>query len=293
MAPSTLHSLLANLQTTAARPVAVEADWDGDSDGWFVRLKVAIIDAQGRDVRIVRHIDRELAAKNPDHATQRWPEAVAAAAAGEELAAALGVPFYFPSPRYPELDCPDWWHRDEGSPCSLCGVPLLRVGGALAPLLCSGCVVDLHIQERQARWTPEQRRAPKCSFCGEPSPATPRPRILCDGCCERYQWSSCAGCGCDLATRRDVPALTTCSFCIARDQLASLASEARRTLRDALDEGSLAVINAARSLLGIGLSEAQTILALVRQEREDAEGERSSSLRTPTAPPADAETGSE
>ena len=42
------------------------------------------------------------------------------------MTARFGVPFYFPSPNYPEQDCPRWRDRDKGTPCAGCGIPLLQ-----------------------------------------------------------------------------------------------------------------------------------------------------------------------
>lgn len=51
-----------------------------------------------------------------------WGEARCATEFGQALATSLGVPFYFPSPDHPEVDCPRWWERDQGTPCCGCGI---------------------------------------------------------------------------------------------------------------------------------------------------------------------------
>jgi hypothetical protein len=56
-----------------------------------------------------------------------WPEALIARRAGEEVARAAGIEFWFPSPDHPEDRCPHWWQRDaEGvTRCRGCGIPLM------------------------------------------------------------------------------------------------------------------------------------------------------------------------
>jgi hypothetical protein len=55
-----------------------------------------------------------------------WPEALTAQQVSAEVTACFGVPFYFPSPNYPEQDCPRWRDRDKGTPCAGCGISLLQ-----------------------------------------------------------------------------------------------------------------------------------------------------------------------
>jgi hypothetical protein len=88
-------------------PDAIEALWDGDTDGWFVCLvavtlqpkiehELAII-RRGTDMRIFRG------------QVPPWPEAHEAASVGRALADRLGVPFHFASPDTPGTDLPRWW----------------------------------------------------------------------------------------------------------------------------------------------------------------------------------------
>ena len=115
------------------RPRAIEAFWDGDTDGWFVVLSMI---CQDRFLGIMRGPMREyrLATLRGDGGDLRlfndqvppWPEALKASNIGSELAHQFGVPFFFASPEYPEDSCPRWWDRHSAYPCGQCGILLLQ-----------------------------------------------------------------------------------------------------------------------------------------------------------------------
>jgi hypothetical protein len=109
----TVEDLTAKAAQIPARIVAIEAVWEGESDGWFVVL-LAIIERasrhhhrfdevwltplrRGGDIRIFRN------------QVPPWPEAAEASELGQALAAAFGVPFYFFDPQTPDVDQPRWW----------------------------------------------------------------------------------------------------------------------------------------------------------------------------------------
>jgi hypothetical protein len=55
-----------------------------------------------------------------------WPEAQIVSTVGRIIEHDYHIPFYFPSPDYPEDDCPRWWQRHHGTPCQHCGILLLQ-----------------------------------------------------------------------------------------------------------------------------------------------------------------------
>lgn len=148
----TREALLEKAAQCPLPPVAIEAFWDGDTTGWFVVLTMLYRDpsASGRQygefcVAAMRGWDGDLRIFN--NQVPPWPEAGRAREVGEELAAALGVPFYFPSPHRPEDDCPRWWEQDQGYPCRGCGVLLLQREGCPWRGVCYSC----HLQEERER----------------------------------------------------------------------------------------------------------------------------------------------
>jgi hypothetical protein len=106
-AERTLDTALASIQSSGASPQAVEAFWDGDTEGWFVILSAACIvpfgDELDLDLGVFRHggDTRLFNGQAPP-----WSEAASAQSLGEAVSARLGIPFYFPSPVHPEERLP-------------------------------------------------------------------------------------------------------------------------------------------------------------------------------------------
>ncbi|MFE3542721.1 hypothetical protein ACFXK0_07095 [Nocardia sp. NPDC059177] len=106
--PLDLDTLTDAVAALPMPPDAIEALWDGDSDGWFVCL--VAVTAQPRaehHLAVVRHgTDIRLF----DGEVPPWPEAREAADVGSALADRRGVPFHFVSPEAPHQDPPRWWN---------------------------------------------------------------------------------------------------------------------------------------------------------------------------------------
>jgi hypothetical protein len=123
--------------------VAIEALWDGDTEGWF--LDVALVSRT--DDRIIARPRGSLRYGSDSRVFQGrvppWPESTIARAAGSEVARALGLEFYFPSPDQPDDECPHFWQRDGAAACRQCGKPLVRHRSPhLRPDLCHPCQLE-------------------------------------------------------------------------------------------------------------------------------------------------------
>ncbi len=97
------------------RIAAVECEWDGDSSGWFVRVmaleETSLNSHKEHLLGCIGHGSGELYDFNRAlvGATPPYPEGRLAQEIGQEIAAKLGVPFYFASPDRPSLDeSPRW-----------------------------------------------------------------------------------------------------------------------------------------------------------------------------------------
>jgi hypothetical protein len=89
--------------------VAIECEWDGDNEGWHVRL-IAIEEVSadkftehlltiiGHGLGEIYDFNRALVGATPP-----YPEGHLAREIGQEVAASLGIPFYFASPDKPAL----------------------------------------------------------------------------------------------------------------------------------------------------------------------------------------------
>jgi hypothetical protein len=142
----------ARIAELRGRHVAIEALWDGDTQGWW--LGVAVVTKKswwragpwttsgfyarsigtlryGGDIRLFKGI------------VPPWPEAIVAQRAGEKVARLLGLEFYFPSPNRPDDDCPHWWERERATTCRTCGKPLTVGRGPHVPAdQCTPCFID-------------------------------------------------------------------------------------------------------------------------------------------------------
>ena len=103
-APLDADELTAEIEALPHEPVAIEAVWDGDSEGWMVRLLAVTIEP-----RIEHHL------ATVQHGTDirlfngevpPWPEALEASIVGQRLAERLGISFYFASPEKPDNFAP-------------------------------------------------------------------------------------------------------------------------------------------------------------------------------------------
>jgi hypothetical protein len=100
--------LLDKARQLTGAPVCVQALWDGDSQGWFIRLEVVTKSDRGlfeNGIGNVRFGGDERLFKGT---VPPWSEARLAAEVGARLAKALGAEFYFPSPDAPDDSLPTW-----------------------------------------------------------------------------------------------------------------------------------------------------------------------------------------
>ncbi|GAA0985522.1 hypothetical protein GCM10009555_061100 [Acrocarpospora macrocephala] len=141
------------LQSAAALtepPIAIEALWDGDTTGWGVWLS-AIVLADGkpaeRSLGFLRGLGGDIRLFNAQ--VPPWPDAEVAAWAGRMIADQFNVPFWFPSPIYPEEDCPRYLERHLGTPCAQCGIPLLQRGPCPWKGVCYQCHLESSRQTRR------------------------------------------------------------------------------------------------------------------------------------------------
>lgn len=122
--PPTEAELAREIDARGLRPCAFQALWDGDSRGWFICLETVVADEGPHGPRY-RAVPLTFLRLGGDirlftGEVPPWPEARLAAELGEALARRHGVPFYFPSPRDPDDDCPNWWDQDRAIHCADC-----------------------------------------------------------------------------------------------------------------------------------------------------------------------------
>jgi hypothetical protein len=99
--------LVAELDCLPWSPDAIEAIWDGDTEGWFVVLTAVSVRERTEEALAVLRLGgdiRLLQGRVPP-----WPEAEQASVLGAAVASHFGIPFHFPSPDEPNDEASRLW----------------------------------------------------------------------------------------------------------------------------------------------------------------------------------------
>jgi hypothetical protein len=268
MTPS-LDDLIATVAALPVPPVAFEAFWDGDTNGWWLDLSAIVPQTGGYATVFLRCLQggdtRSFSAQAQE--------------LGGVLAARFGLPFYFPSPDHPEDNCPRWWQQDQGTPCRRCGIPLLQRPDHRWPGICSHCHLAEEHERREAAWTAEQRAGPRCDTCGTPSLPDSATTIHCPQCRERYRLYQCRGCGeyvrgflngednLDDADGR-------CRDCVIADRLAGVPDNQREAIYTVcVTKGPFSAAKIVQQLLGGSFDDAVKIAYFLLQALDSADND--------------------
>ena len=156
------EELLVKAAALPGPPVAFEALWDGDTDGWGVEIAAVLTDGEGYRNHHLAFLRGGGDIRLFNGQVPPWPEAKLAAAVGAELAGRFQVPFFFPSPDHPEDGCPAWVDRERGYPCRRCGILLLQRD----PCPWRGVCYHCHLEEEREN---KKGSGGQVRFCkGEP-----------------------------------------------------------------------------------------------------------------------------
>ncbi len=220
--------------------VAIQALWDGDTQGWFVCLDAVFETETGFRSQTLKTLRSGSDLRLFSGEVPPWPEAAAASKVGGALAKRLGVPFHFPAVDWPESDCPPWWALGLSTPCSECGIPLLARNDVPWRGVWHRCHVKREIAARESALTPQQRASPRCWGCSTPMVDTPSEQGRCAPCWSRYREQyeevSCTDCAMVFALTRNSRDVPTCPQClIIRLMSRSTASERREMVQSPID----------------------------------------------------------
>lgn len=261
---TTREQIFAKVDSLESPPIAIEALWDGDTDGWFVCLAAITTDLQwhalgvlsdGGDIRIF------------NGQVPPWPEAAAARQIGKEIAERFGAEFYFPSPDYPEDDCPSWHQRAQGYPCRRCGILLLQRDPCPWRGICYHCHLAEEREERESKWTPEQRAGPRCRVCGNPAIHELNGDPACEVCFEKYEVYTCERCNGVTMLLKSIGHTSLCSSCEIRESIDALTNEQKDAILKGLAKGRLIGIHAAMDVMRCSLTEAHRVLHFLRADQ--------------------------
>jgi hypothetical protein len=153
----TYEEAVEKIDAIEGKPTVVEAQWDGDTQGWFLCMFVTVEKgilkktvashylgtiSLGNDIRLFQGI------------VPPYPEAKVAQEIGEKLKEKYGLEFFFPSPDKPDDDCPRWSQRHLAINCEDCNKLIIPTDSPYLPKeVCFNCHL---VRERNQRIIDEE-----------------------------------------------------------------------------------------------------------------------------------------
>ncbi|CAL2104833.1 conserved hypothetical protein [Tenacibaculum sp. 190524A02b] len=142
----TYEEAVKKIDSIGGKPIVIEAQWDGDTQGWFLCMFVIVRTgifkktesshylgtiSLGGDIRLFQGI------------APPYPEAKVAQEIGEKLKEKYGLEFFFPSPNNPDDDCPRWTERHRAINCVDCNKLIIPTDSPYLPKeICYNCHLE-------------------------------------------------------------------------------------------------------------------------------------------------------
>ena len=142
----TYEDAVTKIEQIKGTPIAVEAQWDGDTQGWFLMMFVVAKTKNriwtpskietyhlgnlslGNDIRVF------------NGTVPPYPEAILAKEIGNKLSEKYKLEFFFPSPINPDDDCPRWTEKDKAINCADCNKLIIPTDSPHLPKeICYSC----------------------------------------------------------------------------------------------------------------------------------------------------------
>lgn len=256
------EKIFAKVESLHSAPIAFQALWDGGSSGWFIDLVAIMQDGQAHPLGVISD-GGDIRLFNGQ--VPPWPEAFAARQLGSELAERFGAEFYFPSPDHPEDDCPDWRERNKGYPCRRCGILLLQRHACPWRGVCYHCHLDEEREQREAKWTPEQRAGRRCHICGSPATTELNGGPACSDCFDKYVVYRCEKCDIPCMVLKSQSHASLCHRCDVKQAVEALTPSQRDMIRDAKAQSQMEGILTVIDIMGCSLNVAEYVLHMLGQ----------------------------
>ena len=148
----TYKEAVKKIDSIGGKPIVVEAQWDGDTQGWFLCMFVIVKKgifkktesshylgtiSLGGDIRLFQGT------------VPPYPESRVAQEIGKKLKEKYGLEFFFPSPNNPDDDCPRWTERHKAINCEDCNKLIIPTDSQYLPKeICYNCHL---VRERDER----------------------------------------------------------------------------------------------------------------------------------------------
>jgi hypothetical protein len=260
------EKILKNAATMTAKPLAFQALWDGDSDGWMLKISAVLEDGTtaylgwlrfGGDLRIF------------NGQIPPWPEADFAKEMARELMEIYGGEFYFPSPHHPDIDCPEWAERHLGIPCRRCHIPLRPDSYGGQNGICHFCQVDEEREQREAKWTAEERAGARCHICGKPAHHEMNGGPVCHGCFDKYEINHCEDCNGSMMAAKSEKPRTVCRRCRLQRIIDSLTDSQKETIVASFAQGRFAAMDTMREVSQCGFMDRSHLIHMLGFPQEE------------------------
>jgi hypothetical protein len=151
----TYEDAVSKIEQKRGTPIAVEAQWDGDTEGWFlmmlavVKIKNGIWKSSKIETYHLGNISLGSDIRVFNGTVPPYPEATLATEIGNKLSAKYKLEFFFPSPLNPDDDCPRWTQKDVAINCADCEKLIIPTDSPYLPKdICYNCHLTREQNER-------------------------------------------------------------------------------------------------------------------------------------------------
>lgn len=151
----TYEDAVSKIEQIKGTPIAVEAQWDGDSQGWFLMMFVVFKRKHGiwNSLKIETHHLGNISLGDDirvfNGTVPPYPEATLATEIGNKLSAKYKLEFFFPSPINPDDDCPRWTEKNKAINCADCEKLIIPTDSPYLPKdICYNCHLTRERNER-------------------------------------------------------------------------------------------------------------------------------------------------
>jgi hypothetical protein len=137
------------IKKIGGKPIVLEALWDGDTQGWFLRLYIYIETGYLLSKKVTRHSLGYISLGTDFRLFSggEWTEAFLAKEFGQKTIAKYNLEFYFPSSEHPDEDCPEWRYRHISIKCADCRKLIIPTDSPYLPKeICYSC----HLKRKYA-----------------------------------------------------------------------------------------------------------------------------------------------
>lgn len=148
---TTFEILDKEIEKLGGKPIVLEALWDGDTQGWFLRLYVYTQTGIFFNTKTTRHSLGHITLGGDIRVFSggQWTEAILAKEFGEKAIKKYNLEFYFPSDKEPDDDCPKWTDRHLAIKCEDCNKLIIPTDSPYLPKdVCYNCHLRREHNER-------------------------------------------------------------------------------------------------------------------------------------------------